>query len=384
MKTKKNLSILSLTLSYGGAERVISLLLKHLVNDYNVTLVLFHDIRDFDIPEEVEVKVLFSGGVENIGVFLKLKEALLAAKKYSSFIKKNKIDISMSFLALPNIVNGIVRKKNKNLRTVISERCFPSKMYKAHKSSELISKYVIPKYYSKNDALFSNSIYINKDLEENFNVKIPMSVIYNPIVIDENLKILPITIEPKAVLNFICVGAVYEAKNQPMIVKAMSHLNKGDYHYTQAGAGALENELKVYTNKLGLKDNVTFLGNITNVKENLLKNDCFVLSSNTEGFPNVVLEALASGLPVISTNCMSGPLELLNDNDPVKIEYGDFAKCKYGILINVNDDKGLAKALTYLKENHEVRQHYSKVGFERAKQNNLLNIYNQVKELLNG
>lgn len=384
MTVKKNLSILSLNMAFGGAQRVISILLPHLVKDYNVSLVLFKEIIDFDIPDTVDVEILFPENKQKNTFITKIKETLSASKKYNSFIRKNDIDISMAFLALPNIVNGIVGNKNKGLRTVISERCFPSLMYKANKSSQFVSNYVIPKYYNKNDALFSNSININEDLKQNFNVKIPMSVIYNPIGIDDNNRILPEFIKDKATLNFISVGSIYQAKNQKMIVSAMSHLNKENYHYTQAGAGVLEDDLKSYTKDLGLNKQTTFLGNITNVKDYLLQNDCFVLSSNTEGFPNVVLEALASGLPVISTNCKTGPLELLNDNEPVTIKNGDFVKCKYGLLVNVNDDKGLAKALQYFRDNVEARQHYCKVGFERAKQNDIPNIYIQVKNLLNG
>lgn len=371
-------------MAFGGAQRVISIFLPHLVKDYNVSLVLFKELIDFEIPDGVHVEILFPENNLKNTFFTKIKETLQASKKYNMFVRENNIDISMAFLALPNIVNGIVGKKNKELRTVISERCFPSLMYKANKSSQFIANFVIPKYYNQNDALFSNSININEDLKQNFKVEIPMSVIYNPIGIDENKRILPESIEEKPILNFISVGSIYQAKNQKMIVSAMSHLKKVNYHYTQAGAGVLENDLKSYTNNLGLNEQTTFLGNVTNVKDYLLKNDCFVLSSNTEGFPNVVLEALASGLPVISTNCKTGPLELLNGNEPVEIKDGDFVKCKYGLMVNVDDDIGLAKALEYFKDNTEARQHYSEVGFERAKQNDIPNIYVQVKHLLNG
>jgi len=383
MAEKKNLSILSLNMTFGGAQRVISLLLKHLVKDYNVSLVLFYDKIDFEIPDNVHIEILLPDDNKQNSFFRKIKETFLVSRKYNKYIRNNSIDISMAFLALPNIINGIVAKKNKTLRTVISERCFPSIMYKANKSSQFIADYMIPMYYNKNDALFSNSININKDLKENFKVNIPMSVIYNPIGINENKRILPETIKAKEVLNFINVGSIYEAKNQPMIVKAMSLLNKGNYHYTQAGAGAMEEDLKSLTKELGLTNNATYLGNITNVKDYLLKSDCFVLSSNTEGFPNVVLEALATGLPVISTNCMTGPLELLNDNESVDIKTGEFFKAKYGLLVNVDDAEGLAKALTYFKDNPEARKKYCEAGFERAKQNEMPNIYKQVKELLN-
>ncbi len=257
-------------------------------------------------------------------------------------------------------------------------------MYRTNGSSLFLAKYMFPYFYPKNDFLFSNSVYINKDLKESFNVKMPMSVIYNPITVDENIRKIPNTIVAKETLSFINVGSIYKAKNQLMIINTLPLLDKNHFHFVQAGVGTMEEEVKDYVKESGLENQVTFLGLIKNVKEELIKHDCFVLSSKTEGFPNVVLEAMSVGLPVISTNCMSGPLELLNDNEPIDIKEGEYVTCKYGILINVDDTNALAKALTYLRDNPEVRQKYSELGFERAKQNDLPSIYNKVKELLEG
>lgn len=380
---KKNLSILTISLASGGAERVISLLLKYLVEDYNVTLVLFYNHIHYKIPDDVTIEVLSPNSKSVNSTSRKIKDLFSISKKYNSLIRERKIDISMAFLALPNIINGIMAMRNKNLRTIISERCFPSIMYKENKSSQLIAKYAFPLFYSKNDHLFSNSIYINKDLKENFSVKMPMSVIYNPIDIDETNRKQPNDIQPKNTLSIINVGSIYEPKNQKMILNALSILDKDSFQFIHAGTGVMEKEIKKYCTSLNLDDNVTFLGKISNVKEQLIKCDCFVLSSKTEGFPNVVLEAMAAGLPVISTNCMSGPLELLNDNIPVNINEGEFVEAKYGLLINVDDEKALAKALEFFRVNHQVRQKYCEIGFERAKQNQLPNIYDKVKTLLN-
>ena len=123
-------------------------------------------------------------------------------------------------------------------------------------------------------------------------------------------------------------------------------------------------------------------GKVKNVNEYLLQSDCFILSSITEGFPNVLLEAMAIGVPVISTNCMSGPLEILNDNETVLIEEGEYYLAKYGILINVNDEIALAKAITHLKENDTIRKEYSDLGFQKAKMYDLPEIYKQVKLLI--
>jgi N-acetylgalactosamine-N,N'-diacetylbacillosaminyl-diphospho-undecaprenol 4-alpha-N-acetylgalactosaminyltransferase len=171
-------------------------------------------------------------------------------------------------------------------------------------------------------------------------------------------------------------------KNQKLIIDALALLPQSEYNLTFLGKGPLDDDLKMHTQNYNLQNAINFKGRVNNIKDYYLENDCFVLSSTTEGFPNALLEALSVGLPSISTNCMSGPLEMLNNNEPVTIENGDFYLAKYGILVNVDDSKGLANAIKYFKEHPEERKRYSQLGLQRAKDFDLKTIYAQVKELL--
>jgi N-acetylgalactosamine-N,N'-diacetylbacillosaminyl-diphospho-undecaprenol 4-alpha-N-acetylgalactosaminyltransferase len=79
---------------------------------------------------------------------------------------------------------------------------------------------------------------------------------------------------------------------------------------------------------------------------------------------------------------MSGPLELLNENDPVEIEKGTFYKAKYGILINVNDIEGLVNAIKFLQENNQQRINYGNLGYMRSKDYSTDKIGLQLKALI--
>jgi len=383
MTYKPKLSILTIDFGMGGTERFISSLLPKLIKDYNVTLVIFYNYIHFEIPKEVNLIILKPNTQKSKSYFFKIKNFTSLFIKYKRFINNEGIDISFSLLPIPNIINSFLSITNKKVRTIISERCFPSLMYKDNKIQMLLAKVFFPLLYNRNNALFSNSKYINDDLRKTFGVNIPMKVIYNPVETDENIRINLQSIYKTKPLKIINAGTIYSTKNQKLIIEAMALSKDGDFQLTILGNGPLKDELQMLSNQLNLSQYLNFVGIVKNVTPYFLDGDCFVLSSDTEGFPNVLLEALSLGLPTISTNCFSGPLEMLNGNEPVTIKKGHFYKAKYGILVNVNDKEGLNKAMEYFKNHPQERLNYSKVGFERAKIYNMSRIYKQVKSLLN-
>lgn len=365
----------------GGAERVISRFLEPLTYDFNVHLVLMYDIIHYDIPPNVNKHIILPGRKPSESIFRKLKDLFIAIKSYQRLVKHENIEVSTSFLTLPNIINGITSMRIKNLKTIISERCYPSLMYKYNKLSMLFAKIAFPLFYNRNTKLFSNSVHINTDLKTNFGVKIPMSVIYNPIDISGEKKEIgsDTASHPFKLIN---VGSLYGPKNQELILESLTNLNADNYSLTILGDGAFKNQLENYSKQNNLQNVVSLKGKVNNVKERLLKHDAFILSSNNEGFPNVLLEAMSVGLPVISTNCMSGPLELLNENEEIFIPKGGFSKAKYGLMVNVKDAEGLSKAITYYRDHIEESIKYGNLSYTRAKDYELSSIYPEFKKLI--
>ena len=379
MSSKPNLSILNISLASGGAEKVISLLLQKLIKDYNVTLILFYKEVHFKIPEDVNV-IFLSNQLTTRAFYLKLIDSIKFIFKYNRILKEKKIKYAISFLAFPNLINGIISSFNKDTKTFISERGFPSDNTTS-KLSLYISQICYPILYNRCYKLFSNSEFINDDLKNNFGVKIPMEVIYNPIEIPINT-ISPLSLANNInVLKVITAGTLNKRKNQIMILRALE-ASKLIYKLNILGGGNLKDYLSEQIKNKKLEKEACLMGKVKNVNDYLLNSHCFVLSSFTEGFPNALLEGMAIGLPSISTNCLSGPLELLNDNDPIDINTGEFYLAKYGILINNDDHLALQKALDYFNNHPKEREKYSVLSLKRSKQYHLENIYSQFNDFI--
>lgn len=382
MQSKRKVALFVSSLDIGGAERVVSHLCNELITYFDVTLILLYNNIEYPLNSKVKVIALSEENeTHKRNKIARFKDYFNFIFKYQKVLKNENIDLVISFMIRQNMINGIAKTFNPNLKTIISERCFPSKRYLDTQSRALLTKTLIPFLYNKNNKLFSNSIYINKDLIENFKIKIDSHVIYNPIQIDNKEPHFNYYHSEKDVFNTVTVGRLIPIKNQKSILGALKTLPE-HVCLDVFGDGELKKELANLSEKNNLTKRVIFHGNVSNIKSHLTNYHCFILSSLSEGFPNAILEAMSVGLPVIATNCMSGPLELLNDNIPVSIEMGTFYKAKYGILININDEHGLANAIKYLQKNNQERITYAKLGFERSKDFSLNKIGLQLKDLI--
>ena len=138
----------------------------------------------------------------------------------------------------------------------------------------------------------------------------------------------------QGLFNIVSVGRLEEQKNYPMLINAFSMVSK-DYPQLMLriyGEGSQREELQKLIASKDIEDRAILCGKTSEVAEALIASDIFVLTSNGEGMPNALMEAMAVGLPCISTDCPTGPADLIENGIN-------------GYLVPVMEEAALAKAL---------------------------------------
>lgn len=166
-----------------------------------------------------------------------------------------------------------------------------------------------------------------------------VSVLYNPIDVEaiRAAAAEPLDDEAASLMDgdvVFTVGRLEAAKDHEMLLRAFArvHEERPWVRLVVGGSGSRREELEAFATELGLDDVVTFVGYVDNAYAYMAAASVFALSSKHEGLPTVLLEALACETPIVSTDCPSGPREILADG-------------RYGMLVPVGDDAAFADAL---------------------------------------
>ncbi len=352
------------SLTGGGAERTVVNIINNLEREsFEVVLVLGskknNDYIDF-VSKDIKVKYLNCD---------RLRYCLLKLKKS---IKEEKPDLLFSTLNNNNIILLLAKIFTlKKIPTFVRETNNRTQSGKSSKLNKLVT-YILYNFVSNKVIALSKGV--KEDLYKNFHINNKkIEVIYNPIEVEKIKKISQEMVEDTDKVNgeklIIAVGRLVEQKDFYTLIEAFNLVSKEvNAKLLILGKGPLENDLKDLSKKLGINDRIVFLGFNKNPYKYMKGADVFALSSKWEGFGHVIVEAMATGTPVISTECKSGPAEIIKNN-------------KYGILVPVGNYELLAKEITQLLSNEEMRKYYSNVGLMRADDFNAKNIVKEYEQL---
>lgn len=350
-------------LNAGGAERAtVSLANYFSKKGVHTEIITFKDIDSF-YPLNDDVTHLRLG-FDEIALSLSAKRLLGAFKrmlKIRSFIKRRKLDalIGMSFSMTWYTVIATVFTKTKSVGT---ERNNPYK-YKATKINSFLRKFF---YKLCNGYIFQtkkSSLFFTNELRKN-DIIIP-NAIFNETVYD----LTP----PADREKLICaVGRLNKQKRFDILINAFASISEKipEHKLIIFGEGELRNELEEQITSLGLEKRVFLPGTDPQVVKAVNRADVFVLSSDLEGMPNVLMEAMAMGVPCVSTRCDMGPEELIENREN-------------GILVEVGNTQQIADSILEIINNPELSDKLSANARELLKTHSIDAISRKWLEFLN-
>jgi len=365
--SKKHIMIVINSLAQGGAERVASVLMEHYHDnqDFDVELVLLEDDIAYTLPKDVKVS-LISGLRKEDSSMKKTLHIPFLAYNLHKIIAKHQPDLVVSFLYRADFVN-ILASYGHKVPVIVSERVNASSTYNNASLNAKINKFLIKTLYPKASYVINVSEGTKTDLVENFAISAQkQTVIYNPYDIEkiEKLASEDLDITQAREKTLIAVSRFRPIKNIGMILEAVAALPK-DIQLVLVGDGSEEDTLKAQAKILGIEERVLFVGAQNNPYKYMSKASVYISSSRSEGFPNALVEAMICGCSVISTDCPSGPREILAPKSAKSIqsgvEYGEF-----GLLVAVDDTKALTEGLAKLLSDEALVSTYAQKAKERA------------------
>ncbi len=327
-------------LSAGGAERATASLANYFVNHgVETEIITFTDETSF---YTLDKKVSHSPvGFTEIEHSLSLKRVFGAIKRMfqlRKFVKKKKLDflIGMSFSMTWYTVFATFFTKTKSIGT---ERNNPYEYKSGHFNSILRKLFYL---------ICNGYIFQTKKSSEFFTDKLKKTdiIISNAIFNETVYHLVP----PKVRNKIICaVGRLDKQKRFDLLIDAFSAIADKipDYRLVIYGEGKLRKQLQERIDSAHLTNRASLPGNDTKVLQKVNNASIFVLSSDYEGMPNVLMEAMALGVPSISTRCDMGPEELIADGEN-------------GILVDVGSSEQIAAAILNIIENPELADRLSK------------------------
>lgn len=365
---KKKIVIFINNLNYGGAQKIASILLIKLQQYFDLHLLLIHNKDEiaYEIPENINISILES---KYKGVFAKIDLIF----KFKSFCKKNDIDVSLSLLTQPNYISILSKLIGNKSKIIISEHTFQS----LWRSNELLyskfKKLIISILYNYSDKIVTVSKKINEDLKTNFKVKPEKLItIYNPYEIEKINQLSKEdtsepNLKPSTKFRLAIVGTLYHVKNHELLIKALKRIERLNFELVIIGDGELRTHLEDLTNTLNLQGKILFLGFQSNPFKYLGASDVLILSSNNEGLPNVIIEGLACDCVIVSTDCTSGPREILAPETNINFQLQDTIEhAKYGLLVPVKNEELLAKAIEKIILDTKLFSDYKKTSYARS------------------
>lgn len=330
----RQIAIFIPSLRGGGAERaMVSLANGFAGRGYAVDLVLASSVGVFRAEVSDRVRIVDLGSTR----------MLASLHKLASYLREVRPDSLLSAMSHVNLVAIWARHlAGVKTRLVVSERStftYATQGLGQRRIVAWLMPILVRVSYPMADAVVSVSEGVQEDLMQHVRLRSERAhVIYNPVVDDSMIGRVSVPLEhpwfaPGEPPVVLAVGRLTEAKNHPLLIKAFARLHaRCPCRLLILGEGALRASLEALVAQLGMGDHVSMPGFAENPFPFMRRAAVFVLSSSWEGLPGALIQAMACGCRVVSTDCPSGPREILESG-------------LWGRLVPVGDEDALVEAI---------------------------------------
>ena len=343
----KNILLIMPNIEKGGIEKNLLLLSSYLIQNSRITIVCSEISNEIKNGLDNRVKLVVAKKYVNFNLFShRIKNTINSFLEI--FLKKKEIiEDKTIILSLQNHPFPILLSKILKIKIIIRIANHP------HSSLKFFNNYLIFLikifikifFYKFADGIICNSN-SSKNFLKRYLKKNSIITIFNPLIYGNEI------ISNKLRSNLLTVGRLENQKNISGIILALKKVKNyfPNIKLLIIGSGSEKKILKELVDKNKLNDNVEFKGYI-NPQNYLLSSKILILNSFFEGMPNILQEALAHKIPIISTNCESGPTEILENG-------------KYGTLTDVNNHNLLAEKIIYVMNNYNDVQKKAEKGYK--------------------
>ncbi len=342
-ETVRDLSVFLPTLEVGGAERVAVNLCNALSSrGVSVELVLVSATGSFLRDVDPLVTVV------DLGCRRGSNEYRTALPPLRRYLRRRRPTLLLSELTHANVIAVVARDLARvDTRVVVSEHntmsiCLAQRRSIYHSILPWLMRYA----YRRADGVVAVSEGVRRDLEESFGIATgTIDVVYNPIVTPGLLESRRATphpwlddqledrLEDGGAPVVVAAGRLTRQKDYPTLLRAVALVRaERPVRLLILGEGEERPQIEALVSELGLDDDVAMPGNVEHPASSVSRAAVYVLSSTFEGLPSVLIEALPWGVPIIATDCPSGPSEIL-------------AEGRHGRLVPVGDSAALAAAI---------------------------------------
>jgi N-acetylgalactosamine-N,N'-diacetylbacillosaminyl-diphospho-undecaprenol 4-alpha-N-acetylgalactosaminyltransferase len=382
---KKKVTLFINSLTSGGAERVLSVVIEELINqEIDVELFCIEQDVVYPLPKEVKVTYLSTLHKDDSGI-KKLLYLPYLALKLKKYIKEREITLIQSHIYRANFINLLAKAFGAKHKVEVVEVTSISNLKDGGFATKM-NFFLIQLLYRYADLIIFKAQKMREEFLKSINYSGETLVINNPYNIEKIRLLSEQNVDDfefqESKKYMITVGRLAVEKRQVKLIEGLIGLDD-NIELIIIGEGDEKASLQQVIDEYGLSSRVHLLGKKENPFRYVAKSDLFLLSSSGEGFPNVLVEAMICGVPVISTDCISGPREILApDTDIGKSIGSDIELAEYGILYPIDNNKLLVKAITQLLYNRELHESYREKGARRAEDYALLKIIKEYKGAL--